>query len=492
MMKHFSVACAKAAFALAFVAVSGAFAADGVRYKDRLFKVSEAKSVAVAKDVPFLDSRGMDNYNALTKLMTFAVSRPAYFYVNEIVKKQDLLMDVYEPVDDTAKHRAAVIVCHGGAFIAGSKDDFTQKSVAYTDSLAARGYVTASLEYRQGVKMVETQYDGGYDEAIDSVDFARTVYKAAQDIHAAVRYFRKNADEYGIDTNKIYILGNSAGGMLALENIYAKSKDDMPDYIARGAMLLPKNDDATEFDTIPLGDFDEYGETGVGGRANGAVSLWGSVHNPDIVKNSDVPVFLAHGDSDDVMPFKKGRAMGDVEKMLAREYGDEVAGLFTDNNIKLIVNVPYLYGSYVVDSILTARNVYHELYAPGGMELRHEFYNSTREDKDGNKIVFADSVQNKVFGFLYKLAVDSIPVEKTTYLPKVALVGMSRIMMGENNRSFTVERGENIAYAVFELNGRRVLAGRASKGETVDLGALRKGIYYLRVQGDVPRRIGLY
>ena len=303
------------------------------------------------------------------------------------------------------------------------------------------------------------------------MDFARTVYKAAQDIHAAVRYFRKNADKYGIDTNKIYILGNSAGGMLALENIYAKSKDDMPDYIARGAMLLPKNDDATEFDTIPLGDFDEYGETGVGGRANGVVSLWGSVHNPDVVKNS---------------------AMGDVEKMLAREYGDEVAGLFTDNNIKLIVDVPYLYGSYVVDSILTARNVYHELYAPGGMELRHEFYNSTREDKDGNKIVFADSVQNKVFGFLYKLAVDSIPVEEQTYLPKVALVGVNRITMGVNNRSFTVERGENIAYAVFELNGRRVLAGRASKGETVDLGALRKGIYYLRLQGDVPRRIGLY
>ena len=463
--------------ALAFIlfVASWSYAANGVRYKDRLFKVSKAKTVTVAKDVPFLDSEGGNNYSSLSSLMeSFGVEPMMYFYSKEVSKNQPLLMDIYEPVDDTAEKRAAVIVCHGGAFVASSKDDFGQKSVAYTDSLAARGYVTASLEYRQGVLMSEVETKDGYDEIIDSVDFARTVYKAIQDVHAAVRYFRKNAAELKVDTNKIYIVGNSAGGMLALENIYAKSKKDFPAYVdKKGATTL--------------GELGEYGEIGVGGHANGVVALWGAIHNADLVKNSKVPVFLAHGDSDYVMPFGKGHAISDVDRMLG-----EKGSMLMMLGMSLNVHTPTLYGSAVIDSILNAGKVYHEFYAPRGFGLKHEFYDATRTDENGDEVVYADSVQNKVFAFLYNLAVDSVPAwKKPTSLPMVALALASRITLGEDNQSFTVERGENLAYAVFELNGRRVMAGRASRGQTVDLSMLRNGVYYLRVQGEPVRRIGL-
>lgn len=463
--------------ALAFIlfVVSWSYAADGVRYKDRLFKVSKAKTVTVAKDVPFLDAEGGSNYNTLSSMMSsFGIEPMMFFYKEELVEKKDLLMDIYEPVDDTAEKRAAVIVCHGGAFVASSKDDFGQKSVAYTDSLTARGYVTASLEYRQGVLMSEVETKDGYDEIIDSVDFARTVYKAIQDVHAAVRYFRKNAAELKVDTNKIYIVGNSAGGMLALENIYAKSKKDFPAYVdKKGA--------------TSLGELNEYGETGVGGHANGVVALWGAIHNADLVKNSKVPVFLAHGDSDYVMPFGKGHAISDVDRMLG-----EKGSMLMMLGMSLKVHTPTLYGSAVIDSILNEGKVYHEFYAPRGFGLKHEFYDATRTDENGDEVVYADSVQNKVFAFLYNLAVDSVPAwKKPTSLPMVALALASRITMGEDNRSFTVERGENLAYAVFGLNGRRVMAGRASRGQTVDLSMLRNGVYYLRVQGEPVRRIGL-
>jgi hypothetical protein len=124
--------------------------------------------------------------------------------------------------------------------------------------------------------------------------------------------------------------------------------------------------------------------------------------------------------------------------------------------------------------------------------LKHEFYDATRTDEDGNEVVYADSVQDRVFAFLYNLAVDSVPAwKKPASLPMVVAARTSRITMGENNRSFTVEQGENLAYAVFELNGRRVMAGRVSRGETVNLNSLKRGVYYLRVQGDVPRQIGV-
>ena len=51
---------------------------------------------------------------------------------------------------------------------------------------------------------------------IDSLDFSRTVYRGIQDVRAAVRYFRANADELGIDPNRIYLIGNSAGAILSL------------------------------------------------------------------------------------------------------------------------------------------------------------------------------------------------------------------------------------------------------------------------------------
>lgn len=463
------------ALASIFFVASWSYAADGVRYKDRLFEVSKAKTVTVAKNVPFLDADSGSNYNTLSSMMSsFGIEPMMFFYKEELVEKKDLLMDIYEPVDDNAEKRAAVIVCHGGAFVASSKDDFSQKSVAYTDSLAARGYVTASLEYRQGVLMSEVETKDGYDEIIDSVDFARTVYKAIQDVHAAVRYFRKNAAELKVDTNKIYIVGNSAGGMLALENIYAKSKKDFPAYVdKKGA--------------TSLGELGEYGETGVGGHANGVVALWGAIHKADLVKNSKVPVFLAHGDSDYVMPFGKGHAISDVDRMLG-----EKGSMLKMFGMSLKVHTPTLYGSVVIDSILNEGKVYHEFYAPRGFGLKHEFYDATRTDENGDEVVYADSVQNKVFAFLYNLAVDSVPAwKKPTSLPMVALALTSRITMGEDNRSFTVARGENLAYAVFELNGRRVMAGRASRGQTVDLSTLHNGVYYLRVQGEPVRRIGL-
>lgn len=472
--KIFSRTWLVALASILFVA-SWSYAADGVRYRDRLFEVSKAKTVTVAKNVPFLDADSGSNYNTLSSMMSsFGIEPMMFFYKEELVEKKDLLMDIYEPVDDNAEKRAAVIVCHGGAFVASSKDDFSQKSVAYTDSLAARGYVTASLEYRQGVLMSEVETKDGYDEIIDSVDFARTVYKAIQDVHAAVRYFRKNAAELKVDTNKIYIVGNSAGGMLALENIYAKSKKDFPAYVdKKGA--------------TSLGELGEYGETGVGGHANGVVALWGAIHKADLVKNSKVPVFLAHGDSDYVMPFGKGHAISDVDRMLG-----EKGSMLKMFGMSLKVHTPTLYGSAVIDSILNEGKVYHEFYAPRGFGLKHEFYDATRADENGNEVVYADSVQNKVFAFLYNLAVDSVPAwKKPTSIPMVALSLASRITMGEDNRSFTVERGENLAYAVFELNGRRVMAGRASRGQTVDLSMLCNGVYYLRVQGEPVRRIGL-
>lgn len=111
---------------------------------------------------------------------------------------------------------------------------------------------------------------------------------------------RAHAAELRIDPDKIYLLGNSAGGMMGLENIYGQKKSDYPSYI-----------EDEEKGYVNMGELDEYCEKGFDGVANGVVALWGAVHDKNIVNNSKVPVFLAHGDSDYVMPFAEGHAVSD-------------------------------------------------------------------------------------------------------------------------------------------------------------------------------------
>ena len=101
-----------------------------------------------------------------------------------------LEMDIYRP-KDSWETLPAIVCIHGGGWNKGGKIHF--KNVA--QSLAAKGYVTASIDYRLS------------GEAPFPVHI--------HDCKAAVRFLRANAQKYGIDPARIGATGSSAGGHLA-------------------------------------------------------------------------------------------------------------------------------------------------------------------------------------------------------------------------------------------------------------------------------------
>ncbi|KAE9528933.1 alpha/beta hydrolase [Testudinibacter aquarius] len=101
----------------------------------------------------------------------------------------NLKMDILQPQSDAKL--PAVLFVTGGGFLMSPKANYIQQRLA----IAEAGYVVASIEYRHIPQ-------GKFPEPL-------------LDVKSAVRYLRTHADEFGIDKDKITIMGESAGGYFA-------------------------------------------------------------------------------------------------------------------------------------------------------------------------------------------------------------------------------------------------------------------------------------
>jgi len=111
----------------------------------------------------------------------------------------DLLLDLYLPPADGPAVRPLAILAHGGGFSGGSRADMAGAARSY----AQRGFVAASISYRLRPSATLPELVAAATDGID-------------DGMESVRWLRANAATYGIDTERIAIVGSSAGGVIAL------------------------------------------------------------------------------------------------------------------------------------------------------------------------------------------------------------------------------------------------------------------------------------
>ena len=100
-----------------------------------------------------------------------------------------LLMRVYFPDQPIGQ---GIVMIHGGAWTANDR----LTPFVLNEALASRGMLVASLDFRCGP------------------DFQHPT--ASSDIAAGIRFVRSNAKEWGIDADRIGLIGSSSGGHLAL------------------------------------------------------------------------------------------------------------------------------------------------------------------------------------------------------------------------------------------------------------------------------------
>ncbi len=118
---------------------------------------------------------------------------------------ETLLLDLFQPTGDVVDRRPVVIYIHGGFFAPGLGDRTSPDARAFAMSMARRGYVVASIDYRL--------YGGAL---MDLGRLATGMQAALDDAQAAVRWFRANATTYRVHPDAVAVAGYSAGAITAL------------------------------------------------------------------------------------------------------------------------------------------------------------------------------------------------------------------------------------------------------------------------------------
>lgn len=123
-------------------------------------------------------------------------------------------LDLARPSQPSPTPRPAMIVIHGGGWIEGDKSSFSTPAnppPANVFDFAKLGFVAATVNYR-------LSNEAAFPAAL-------------HDCKCAVRWLRAHAEEYHVDSARIGVWGNSAGGHLAL---MLAMTNDVPEFEGDG------------------------------------------------------------------------------------------------------------------------------------------------------------------------------------------------------------------------------------------------------------------
>lgn len=158
-----------------------------------------ASSQALAAEPIHVDSstEGMPN-KVESQHLSVKIETPVIQQISGVVYEQvpmrgypnvAMTMDILQPKTDTKL--PAILYVTGGGFITANKDNGIQIRM----HLAEAGYVVASIQYR----------------VAPTAQFPQPL----EDVKSAIRYLKAHADQFGIDPERIGIIGGSAGGYLS-------------------------------------------------------------------------------------------------------------------------------------------------------------------------------------------------------------------------------------------------------------------------------------
>jgi len=304
-----------------------------------------------------------------------------------------LHLDIYLPQCDDINRiskRPLLIWIHGGAFLAGDKNDVSIQDLC--KQFAKRGYVTASIDYRLGFISDNVYWQCSYPNyscvfATDSSEWPRAYYRSVQDGKGALRYLINRYKQFRIDTNNVFVAGESAGAFIALGISLLDTVTEKPTeaYSITNAPLPHSNNlkcvynvgktfKGVSVSRPDLGDIDGNIEpTKIHYTIKGIGNMYGAMFS-DLLKyqkaNKPKPsIFSFHQPCDIVVPIDSQTVFWGLTWCLTNGYG--CYGI-ANNNIKLYGsraistwNTVHKYGYNIHNEFTTTKFPYNFLFGSG-------------------------------------------------------------------------------------------------------------------------------
>ena len=204
---------------------------------------------------------------------------------------QENKLDLYLPRNASGA-TPVLLVIHGGGWVIGEKETYVMRFLPYLEM----GWAVVNVEYR-----------------LAKVALAPA---AVEDCLCALRWIGRHAEEHNLDTSRIVVTGNSAGGHLSLTTGMIPSSAGLDRQCEEGNYAGPRAPDPVKVAAI----INWYGITDVadlleGPNTKGYTVEWlGSLPNRGEVANRVSPltyvrpglppVLTIHGDADPIVPYQ--------------------------------------------------------------------------------------------------------------------------------------------------------------------------------------------
>lgn len=175
-----------------------------------------------------------------------------------------------------------ILLIHDGGFRDCGGNYYGSQLQDLCRSFARRGFIAVTMDYRLGILLVPSPYQSAY-----SVQQMLGIWRASQDARGCLRSIikRENAgtEPFRIDTSHIYIGGNSAGSVTAM-NVAYYNKSSLFDATFFGV------NNANVLGSINQNYY--YADTSVKYSIKGVLDLWGGVLVPKSYLNNPENFFF--------------------------------------------------------------------------------------------------------------------------------------------------------------------------------------------------------
>lgn len=206
---------------------------------------------------------------------------------------ETLLLDIFEPANNSGKSRPAVVLVHGGGWT--NFDKSTMRALA--QFLALAGFVAVPVDYR-----------------LFHDDTTRWPVQL-DDVQRAVRWLRANSAKYNVDADHIGAYGHSAGAQIATLLGMMETHDNSDPALAKYSSKVQAVVDAsgpTDFTNGKDNDAKQFLASFLGADFATHPELWRDASPVFHVAKSNAPILIIHGTRDDMVPISEAEELNDA------------------------------------------------------------------------------------------------------------------------------------------------------------------------------------